>query len=141
VAGDLLDSASAGHGSVLAVVGEAGIGKSRLAEQIAGMAASWAMEVLWSSGWSGGGAAAYWPWPEILGALDMPSGGTVELASTSPNSERFGRFRSALAMLRQRAAEHPLLVVLDDAHAIDADGLRLTRFIAGHVPPSGGNEL
>ncbi|HWC40215.1 MAG TPA: ATP-binding protein, partial [Acidimicrobiales bacterium] len=125
-----LDATVCGWGSVFVLAGEAGIGKSRLAEEIAGIARNRGMEVVWSGGWPGGGPPPYWPWPEVLGAIESPSDGAPGQSSTYPSSERTGWFRSVAAALRERARRRPLLVVLDDAHTIDPDGLLLTRFVA-----------
>lgn len=133
VARRALDGAAGGQGSVLVLAGEAGIGKTRLAREIASLARGRGIDVLWSSGWPGGGAPAYWPWPEILTAIDQPAGATFEVTTTSADPERFARFRAVSALLERRAAEQPVVVVLDDAHTFDADGLLLTRFVARGV--------
>src|SRR5262245_35063171 len=61
-----LDDACAGHGRLFLVVGEPGIGKTRLADEIAGHAEGRGMRVLRGRCWEGGGAPAYWPWSQIL---------------------------------------------------------------------------
>jgi hypothetical protein len=129
VASDALAAAAAGRGSVLSITGEGGIGKSRLAEEIAARAEARGMAVVWAAGWPGAGAEAYWPWPEIVAAVQ---GGddAWPAPGTEADSERFGRFRSVTRLLQRRAAERPLVIVLDDTHTVDADGLLLTRFVA-----------
>src|SRR5262245_11833263 len=67
-----LDRAHQGRGGVLLLSGEPGIGKSRLAEEVAGAAEERGMEVLFGRCWEAGGAPAYWPWVEILRALLDP---------------------------------------------------------------------
>jgi tetratricopeptide (TPR) repeat protein len=128
-----LDATAAGQGAVLVLAGEAGIGKSRLARETASLARQRDMEVIWSTGWPGGGAPAYWPWPEVLGAVHQPSDAAIDLTSTSADPERFSRFRAVGATLERRAVQRPVVVVLDDAHTFDADGLLLTRFVARSV--------
>jgi hypothetical protein len=59
IADDALDAAAAGQGSVLAITGEGGIGKSRLAQEIAAHARARSMAVVWAAGWPGAGAQAY----------------------------------------------------------------------------------
>jgi len=66
---DALDEASAGRGRLFLVSGEPGIGKTRLADQIAGLATSRGIRVLWGRCWEGDGAPAYWPWIQIIRAL------------------------------------------------------------------------
>ncbi|HWN58421.1 MAG TPA: AAA family ATPase, partial [Methylomirabilota bacterium] len=54
--------------------GEPGIGKTRLADELASRAKATGLQVLWGRCWEGGGAPAYWPWIQVirtfLGALD-----------------------------------------------------------------------
>src|SRR6266852_5208218 len=64
-----LDDAIAGFGRLFLISGEPGIGKTRLAEEIASDAAERGMRVLWGRCWDGRGAPAYWPWVQILRAL------------------------------------------------------------------------
>lgn len=128
-----LDAAAAGQGSVLGLTGEAGIGKSRLARETASLARRRGIDVIWSTGWPVGGAPPYWPWPEVLSAIHEPADPAVDLTSTAADPERFDRFRAVSATLERRAGEQPVVVVLDDAHTFDADGLLLTRFVARSV--------
>ena len=56
------------------ISGEPGIGKTRLADELAARAKTLGMQVLWGRCWEGEGAPAYWPWIQIvrafLGTLD-----------------------------------------------------------------------
>jgi tetratricopeptide (TPR) repeat protein len=63
-----LDRAGSGHGRLFLLSGEPGIGKTRLAEEIAAEAAAKDMRVLWGRCWEGDGAPAYWPWIQVLRA-------------------------------------------------------------------------
>jgi predicted ATPase len=69
-----LDETREGRGRLFLISGEPGIGKSRLAEEVAREAAAREMRVLWGRCWEGDGAPAYWPWIQVvrsfLGALD-----------------------------------------------------------------------
>ena len=64
-----LDDAAAGRGRLFLLVGEPGIGKSRLADEAATAAAGRGAAVLWGRCWEAGGAPAYWPWLEVLEAI------------------------------------------------------------------------
>src|SRR5690348_10264328 len=64
-----LDQADSGQGRLFLISGEPGIGKTRLAEEVATDATSRGMRVVWGRCWEGGGAPAYWPWVQILRAL------------------------------------------------------------------------
>ena len=61
-----LDEAASGRGSLFLLSGEPGIGKTRLAKEVADLAARREARVLWGHAWDGGGQPAYWPWVQIL---------------------------------------------------------------------------
>ncbi|MEU6428167.1 BTAD domain-containing putative transcriptional regulator [Microbispora sp. NPDC046973] len=64
-----LDDLRRGVGGVFLVSGESGIGKTRLAEAAASMAAERGAAVAWSRCVEGSGAPAFWPWIQALDAL------------------------------------------------------------------------
>jgi DNA-binding SARP family transcriptional activator len=160
----LLDGALArargGRGGLVLLSGEAGIGKSRLTEELAGRASSLGVRVLWGRCWEAGGAPAYWPWVQALrayvrecdlDALRLQLGrGTEDVAqllpelrdlfedvseppSTDSEDARFRLFDSTAAFLRRAAATRPLVVVLDDMHAADAPSLLFLEFVASEL--------
>ena len=61
--------AARGFGSLWFITGEAGIGKSRLAEEAAQLARQHEMRTFWGRCWEAGGAPAYWPWLQVLRAI------------------------------------------------------------------------
>jgi DNA-binding SARP family transcriptional activator len=63
-----LADARAGHGRLALVGGEPGVGKSRLAEELARHAEALGVRVLFGRCWEAGGAPAYWPWVQFLRA-------------------------------------------------------------------------
>jgi DNA-binding SARP family transcriptional activator len=157
---DALSDARAGRGRLALLSGEAGIGKSRLADELAALAKQLGMTVLWGRCWEAGGAPAYWPWVQALrslvrngdtGALRARLGrGAPEVAHLLPelrelypdldeppelDSEgaRFRLFDATAAFLRNVAADRPLLVVLDDVHSADASSLLMLEFVSAEL--------
>src|SRR2546423_13138009 len=72
-----LEGAATGRGRFFLVVGEAGIGKTRLVEELAREAAERGRLVLWGRCWESEGAPPYWPWIQVIRAcvrIDHPDG-------------------------------------------------------------------
>ena len=157
---DALAAARAGRGGLVLLSGEAGIGKSRLCDELAERAHHTGLRVLWGRCWEAGGAPAYWPWVQALrayareadatalrdelgrGAADVAQllpelrelvGGLPEPPKADSEDARFQLFDSTAAFLRRAAASRPLVVVLDDMHAADAPSLLLLEFLASEL--------
>ena len=129
LATEALDSAAIAAGNVLVVAGAAGIGKSRLAREVASTARGRGMNVAWTAGWPGPGAPPYWPWPQVLAALDPTGAPNAVIDTLIHEPERFDHFAAVGERVLAFAAERPVVIVLDDAHLIDADGLLLARYV------------
>jgi predicted ATPase len=153
---EALEQAHSCRGRLALLVGEPGIGKTRLAEELCERSRTSA-SVHWGRCWEAGGAPAFWPWVQILRSLiaeldgqnvqsalgesvadlialvpelrDSAAGPTARARDTSAE-ERFRLFDSVTAFLRRAAAERALLLVLDDLHAADVPSLLLLRFVA-----------
>ncbi len=137
-----LAEAARGHGRLVVLAGEAGIGKTRTAQEATARADGARVLFAWCD--ESGGAPALWPWIQLLrqledggaarphadlGALmdaDEPNLG----ASLSAELARFRLFDTLNERLRRAAVERPLLLVLDDLHWADADSLAMLRFLA-----------
>ena len=152
VLGELLDEAMAGRPSVAVLIGEPGMGKSRLVEDLAAGAGSRGIRTAAASCSAADGAPPLWPWQAILAALaesdhdheDQPAGietGPVDLGGLrarlaadddTDHAERAFAVSDLLASLvRDRAARQPLLLIVDDLHWADAPSLRaLSHLIA-----------
>src|SRR5262245_10661141 len=64
-----LEDAIGGRGRLFLLAGEPGIGKTLLAERLAGHARRRGVTVLWGRCWEGGGAPPFWPWAQTIAAL------------------------------------------------------------------------
>ena len=89
----VLAAARTGRGALVAVTGEPGIGKTRLAEAAADRAAGF--EVIWTWCPSAAGGAALRPWSRVVRTLAAGHAGAARLVAGSP----------FLAALAGRAAE------------------------------------
>lgn len=135
-----LEAALEGRGGLHLVVGEPGIGKTRLADEVSALAPTRGMAVAWGRAWETGGAPPFYPWIEILEALgddeirapslDESRPARGESAGPDPARERFALFERVLGFLRERSSRSPLLLVFDDLHAADLPSLELLHFVA-----------
>jgi class 3 adenylate cyclase len=94
-----LQEALSGRGHLFLLVGESGIGKTRLCEEAATTALSCGMEVAWGASWEAGGAPPYWPWTQAIRCCirhlgprrtrDLDEETVAQLARLLPELERF----------------------------------------------------
>jgi AAA ATPase domain len=61
-----LESTLAGNPRVVLCRGEPGIGKTRMAEELTGLAAARGVPVAWGPAAESSGAPPYWPWRQVL---------------------------------------------------------------------------
>jgi len=152
-----LAAALAGTARIVLVAGEPGIGKTRIADEVATLAVERGVRVLWGRCHEGAGAPAFWPWVQIFRAYlrdgdteairQQMGAGAVEIAqivpeirdrlpdlpAPAPLEPEQARFRlfDAIGGFLQRAGESlPLVLILDDLHWADAPSLLLLRFLA-----------
>ncbi len=126
----LLDEAARGSGGIALLVGEPGIGKTRLAEAVAAEGETRGFRVAWGRAWESGGAPAYFPWSTVLAELALPPVDPSRATAIEGNAARFQLFREVSEHLRTASAEAPILVVLDDLHDADMSSLRMLELIA-----------
>jgi eukaryotic-like serine/threonine-protein kinase len=158
-----LDAALAGNGSLALLVGEPGIGKSRLAEELIVRARARGAAILIGRCWEAGGAPAYWPWVQLLRTHVRQTDATVlrhqlglgggeiaqilpelremfsDLPEPGPSESEGARFRlfDAISEFLRRAADtKPILLALDDLHAADAPSLLLLQFAVRELASS-----
>lgn len=152
----LLEGAQ-GRGSLWLVTGEPGIGKSRLLEEVARVAADRDIQVFWGRCWEAGGAPAYWPWIQVLRALveravpmpgalsgaawardlaelmpeiQPPDGTAPSHVALQPDQARFRLMDAVTRTLQAASQSGPLLILLEDLHAADSSSLLLLSFVA-----------
>lgn len=130
-------AAAAGPGRLLLIDGPAGIGKTRLAEHTAVLAAECGLRVGRGFAVDDAGMPPLWPWhrlgrdlPELAEAL--AAGDTVRWEDSA--SQRFRMFTAVADASATLAAESGLAIVLEDLHWADRTSLLLLRHLAAELP-------
>jgi DNA-binding NarL/FixJ family response regulator len=136
-----LDAALTGRGSLVLIGGEAGIGKTALAEWLCGEAADRGALVLVGRCYDLSETPPYGPWLEVIaqypaGAPDLPPVPAVmtdreALAAVASQAALFDRVIGWFAAV---AAVRPLVLLLDDLHWADPASLDLLRLLARRAP-------
>src|SRR4029079_14998212 len=70
-----LERAAAGQRGLVLLVGEPGIGKTRLADEASDDARALGFDVVWGRCWEGEAPPAYLPWTQVMRAIPAPAGG------------------------------------------------------------------
>lgn len=149
-----LDAALAGQTKLVLVFGEPGVGKTRLAEELAGIALARGIPTAWGRCVDDGGAPPFWPWRQMLRsdvfARTPPAGpqaqllariapelGAAQAATEASPAEddaqhRFALFDAAVGHLRAASLGGlgGLVLFLDDAHWADTPSLLLLLHLA-----------
>ena len=152
-----LADAVAGHGRLVLLVGDPGIGKTRTAQELAAHARRQGAQVFSGRCHESAGSPPFWPWVRIVRAYlhecslttlraDLGAGASdiAEILaevrerlpklppapSLEPEQARFRFFDSFTTFLKNVAHAQPLVVILDDLHWADASSLLLLQFLA-----------
>ncbi|MEV0696980.1 BTAD domain-containing putative transcriptional regulator [Saccharopolyspora sp. NPDC050389] len=116
------------------ISGEAGAGKTALAETLTGELAAAGWITAWGRSPEHDGAPAGWPWTEITTALAAaghpPPPAVPPAASEDPATARFRMHREAASYLAAVAEGAPVLLVFDDLHRAGEETLSLLAFLA-----------
>ena len=133
-----LAAALAGNGSLALIGGEAGIGKTALAEAICRDATEHGARVLVGRCFDLAETPAYGPWLYLFGRYH--SNGGPSLPSVFSESGQIGTvasqaelFRQVLDFLQAITVQRPVVLLLDDLHWADAASRDLLRFLSQSV--------
>lgn len=125
------DEVAAGSARVVVLEGEAGIGKTRLAEAVADLSRERGWSVAWSRCADEAGAPALWPWAQVLAQLGQPA--LEPAAADDADAARFQLFQDLCSRLTEAADTQPVLVVLDDLQGADTTSVQLLGLLARHL--------
>ncbi|MDQ4103292.1 MAG: AAA family ATPase, partial [Actinomycetota bacterium] len=127
-----LGAARGGAGRLVLCVGEPGIGKTRLAQELAGMTLAGGTAVAWGRCVEAEGAPAYWPWRQVLRSLGVDPG-TVLAGDVESPEDRFLIFDGVTEAVRRVADKSGLVVILDDIHRGDEPSLLVLCHLADQL--------
>ncbi|MCA9829411.1 MAG: AAA family ATPase, partial [Dehalococcoidia bacterium] len=151
------DEALSGHGGLVMLVGEPGIGKTRTAQELETYARMRGAQVLWGRNHENSGAPAFWPWVQVgrhwgstndvasLSSFLAAGGGDLvrlfpELRGVAGFVEppamqdgaaaQFRLFDAFAGFVRTISETKPTVITLDDLHWADKPTLQLLQHLA-----------
>jgi len=155
---EALDQASQGSGQVVAITGEAGIGKSSVLMALAAEAHARGVRILLGRSYQTEQVLAFGPWVdalrnghvvaevEVFGGLAplwraelarlLPQLGAEGPARIGHPPDHLLLFEGATELVRSLAEKEPVVVMLEDVHWADEMSLRLVAFLARRIRPS-----
>jgi len=123
-----LEGARAGHGRAALLLGEAGMGKSVLADWLIEQAEQAGVHVA-RGGCSAGGMPPLWPWRRSLAAIGLELPWQEDRAVAGP-ADRELLAAAIVEMVAAVATRQPLLIVLEDLHWADPVSVLVARAAA-----------
>jgi len=150
-----LEAAESGQGRVIAVTGDAGMGKTRLLTELASRAASQDKAVLWSQMIELSGAPPYFLWMPVLRScvnqldrdelttqlgdilpdlavilpeLNQHFGLSSPAPASSSGRQPYQLFDAVSRLFLHRAGQQPLVLLLDNLQLADQSSLALLRY-------------
>ncbi|MCA2217747.1 BTAD domain-containing putative transcriptional regulator [Jidongwangia harbinensis] len=150
LAGAAADVTGHGRPGLALLSGDAGSGKTALAEALTRRLAAAGWTTAWGRSPEYDGAPAAWPWLQIIEALPDPAADPAPASASAPASgvgvgvgvgddpaaARFQLRRAAVARLTAVAAQAPVLLVVDDLHRADDGTLDLLAALTGEPLPA-----
>jgi DNA-binding CsgD family transcriptional regulator/tetratricopeptide (TPR) repeat protein len=158
-----LEDSLAGKGRLVMLAGEPGIGKTRIAQELATLAEQRGARVLWGRCYEGEGAPPYWPWAQLLANYFQrkdPNQIIAELGPLAtnvaeivpevrdklpglelppplePEQARFRLFQSFASFLKNISQNKPLVLIVDDLHWADTTSLLFLEYLATELEQS-----
>jgi predicted ATPase len=155
-----LADATAGHGRIVLLAGEPGVGKTRLAQELAAYAWQRGALVLVGRCYEGEGAPPFWPWVQMLRTYVMDSDparlrqemglGAADIAQVVPEvrerlpdltaapgveseQARFRLFDSVTLFFQAAARRQVQVLIVDDLHWAEIPSLLLLQFMAREI--------
>lgn len=131
-------AACAGNGNLALIEGEAGIGKTALAEALCRDATEQGALVLVGRCFDLAETPAYGPWLYLFERYHASGGPPLPPAFSEPGqvsavASQAALFRQVLDFLRALTAQHPVVLLLDDLHWADAATRDLLRFLTQSI--------
>ncbi|MDA0159773.1 protein kinase [Solirubrobacter ginsenosidimutans] len=145
---DALAGALAGRGRMVAITGEPGIGKTRIARELAAEAEAAGAAVLSFACPEETGAPAYWPWRQLLRSLPtivrrtpplppevaaLIDGQEAAEQPADPEEARFRTFEAILSVFEAASARRALALVHEDFQWADPLSVRLLCHLARRI--------
>jgi len=151
--GQAVESAHDGRGSSILLLGEAGVGKSRLAREAGALGQQRRMLVAWGRCVDGGQSAPYRPFTEALLATLRGQAAPPEVDALRPFKPMLGRLiphwrdeaadvsessvvlvgEAVLRLLRILASDRGTLLVIEDLHWADPETLALIDYLSANI--------
>lgn len=141
-----------GRGAIVAITGEPGIGKTRLAQEIMNIAGELRCKILYGRSYSVGSDTAYSPIIEMLNrelrgadpgkvsalTKDLPDLGKLLRRFQLPEPPRVGDpsleklrlFESLVCLVERMAEDQPLVIVQEDLHFADPASLEFLHYLS-----------
>lgn len=154
----MLDAAMSGQGCVALVLGQPGIGKTRIASELSSRAETLGARAVWGKCRDIEGTPPYWPWIQVMRTLfqknhfgdettvddvNIIASVIPELARLAPkadptekvqlSSSQFQLFDSITRLVKSTSDGQPVVIVLDDLQWADQASLNLLEYLAGEI--------